>query len=395
MKQQNKLAVDLTNVKTKVATEQRARRRAVLKFQSIQDKLMDQDELQKQKAEIAEKECDIKRASSLFGAKKKLQQQSTQWKRRFIHATSRLLSPDEKIVRLQAANQSLRSSVTEARAEAKGALEMAATEVLKVEHKGRPAWLHKLVTQTDRPKQCHHAPELIAMSILMQGDGIKSSRVNNAVFAVLRQSGMLDDEHVSCSDVQNLPDQTSHRRWRYGMNYVCRVQIGLTLTRMATDKSQVLTGDGTPVKGRHVEGAILSTMECRIAMVPWVQASKAGRMSAANTVRYVDLCQRSYNSFYRRCTEKTGLPPPLKQGSLVLNIGCAVNDHAANEGCRIKELSELKKLRSQTLRDDLSQLYKDEDEYDTTAAAPITQVNCNHHKLMLLAKAIRVCLRSR
>ena len=174
------------------------------------------------------------------------------------------------------------------------------------------------------------------------------------------------------------------------MNHICRVQIGLVLTRMTTDKSQVLTGDGTPVKGRHVEGAILSTMECRIAMVPWLQASKAGTMSAANTVRYVDLCQRSYNSFYNRCKDKTGLPAPLKQGSLILNIGGAVNDHASNEGCRIKELSKLKVSRAELLRDDLQHLYSSAEECAATAEAPITQSNCNHHKLMLIAKAIRV-----
>ena len=163
----------------------------------------------------------------------------------------------------------------------------------------------------------------------------------------------------------------------------------MCLTRMSVDKRQVLTGDGTPLRGRHVEGVILSTMECRIAMVPWIQATKVGSMSAANTVRYVDLCQRAYNRFYDRCDDKIGLPDPLPQGSLVLNIGSAVNDHAANEGVRIKELSKLKKARAAELREDLTQLGEKWSDYADTAETDIVSLNCNHHKLMLLAKSIR------
>ena len=112
-------------------------------------------------------------------------------------------------------------------------------------------------------------------------------------------------------------------------------------------------------------------------------------MTAAQTVKYIDLCQRAYNRFYERCGDKSGLPVPLVQGSLVLNIGSSVNDHAANEGKRVTELSQLKKTRAAELRTDLTRLVDDPEEYNSTACADITMANCNHHKLMLLAKAIR------
>ena len=118
------------------------------------------------------------------------------------------------------------------------------------------------------------------------------------------------------------------------------------------------------------------------------KASKAGSMTAAETVKYVDLCQQAYNRFYERCKDKTGLPAPLVQGSLVLNIGHSVKDHASNEKTRVQELSKMKKARAEELRADLAHLVGEE-EYNATACAAITMTNCNHHKLMLLAKAIR------
>ena len=65
-----------------------------------------------------------------------------------------------------------------------------------------------------------------------------------------------------------------------------------------------------------------------------------------------------------------------------------MNDHAANENKRVAELSKLKKERAESLRADLAHLI-DGDEFELTAFEPITSANCNHHKLMLLAKAIR------
>ena len=83
----------------------------------------------------------------------------------------------------------------------------------------------------ERQRQDHHAPELIVLSLLLMGDGMQASRVNGSVCSVLRQVGLLRPE-----DAIKLPDQTTHRKWRYGINHICRVQIGMALTRMSADK---------------------------------------------------------------------------------------------------------------------------------------------------------------
>ena len=154
----------------------------------------------------------------------------------------------------------------------------AANLALKVEAKECP-WLHKMKKQAPtRTRQTQYPPELIVLSLLLMGDGMQASRVNGAVYNVLRQSGLLDtDEDIG------FPKRQTLGNWRYGMNHVCRVQIGMCLTRMSVDKNQVLTGDGTPVRGRHVEGAILTTRECCIAMVPWIQVGNAMVVGGCNT----------------------------------------------------------------------------------------------------------------
>ena len=50
----------------------------------------------------------------------------------------------------------------------------------------------------------------------------------------------------------------------------------------------MLTGDGTPVNGKHVESFIITTDDVKIAMIPWVQAGKASQLSAENTVKMID-----------------------------------------------------------------------------------------------------------
>lgn len=79
-------------------------------------------------------------------------------------------------------------------------------------------------------------------------NGVTASQVGNNIITVLSGTGKLGEEGRF-----NWPDQTAFRRWRYGMTHVCRVQIGMELTRAAHNKRQVLIGDGTPVAGKHVE----------------------------------------------------------------------------------------------------------------------------------------------
>ena len=85
-----------------------------------------------------------------------------------------------------------------------------------------------------------YPPELIMMSMLLQANGVPSSQVNENIITVLAGTGKLD------ADIYNYPDQGTHRRWRFGMTYVCQVQIGMELTQAANNKQQVPTTHSPP-----------------------------------------------------------------------------------------------------------------------------------------------------
>ena len=140
---------------------------------------------------------------------------------------------------------------------------------------------------------------------------------------------------------------------------------------------QVLTGDGTPVNGKHVEGFVITTNDVNIAMIPWVQAGKTSSLSAENTVIMIDRCQRAYNEFYEACKDKEGLPVPVLQGSLILNVAASINDHAPNETARVQFISKIK-VR---IAEGLGLVQEGEME--------LINFYCSTHKAMLLAKAIR------
>lgn len=136
----------------------------------------------------------------------------------------------------------------------------------------------------------------------------------------------------------------------------------------------MLTGDGTPVNGKHVECFVITTEDVKIAMIPWVQAGKASELSANNTVIMIDRCQKAYNDFYNMCKDKEGLPTPVRQGSLILNVAASVNDHAPNEIKRVEFISKIKARIAIEMG---------------ATAEDITTFYCNTHKAMLLAKALR------
>ena len=285
-----------------------------------------------------------------------------------------------------------------------------------------------MVKDTERNRKSY-PPELIMKSMLLMANGVPSSKVKANIIAVLagteshtthtklttHKSTRLQESatsstssspfHVwSAAEVTeryHWPDETTQRkyvcthtpihlctyapharppilpRWRFGMTHVCQVHIGMALTKAAVDKQQILTGDGTPVNGKHVECFVITTEDVKIAMLPWVQAGKGSELSANNTVKMIDACQRAYNTWYKKCPDKTGLPPPVKLGSLILNVAGTVNDHAANESARVGFLRKIKSRVAVELGD--------------TSHGDIDLVDfyCNTHKGMLLAKALR------
>lgn len=89
----------------------------------------------------------------------------------------------------------------------------------------------------------------------------------------------------------------------------------------------------------------------------------------------IDRCQTAYNKFYAKCEDKDGLPVPVKQGSLILNVAASVNDHAANETARVKFISKIRDRIASQLGEDNKN--------------PLVSFYCNTHKAMLLAKALR------
>ena len=157
-------------------------------------------------------------------------------------------------------------------------------------------WMSGMVKQrTEADAQSgHYPPELILMSLSLMANGKPASQVNADITTVLSGGENFD------TDRYRWPDQTTHRRWRFGITHVCQVQIGMELTRAANNKKQVLTGDGTPVNGKHVESFVITTDDVKIAMIPWVQAGKGSELSAENTVKMINRCQRAYDDWCAR-----------------------------------------------------------------------------------------------
>ena len=111
------------------------------------------------------------------------------------------------------------------------------TDVIQV-----PMWLRDMM-DPKRPKGSRHAPEFILASMEAMGRGVMSSRVNDIANIFLSRANIVIPK-------ANFPDETTQRRWRYGMHYICMVQVGEMLTRAVRngDTKMVLTSDGTPVR---------------------------------------------------------------------------------------------------------------------------------------------------
>ena len=93
----------------------------------------------------------------------------------------------------------------------------------------------------NRPKG-PYAPEFVFPCMRVMGNGAMGSRVDDFAKIFYESVGISLPE-------RNLPDETTQRRWRYGMHYVCMVQVGEVLTRAIRngDIKMALTSDGTPV----------------------------------------------------------------------------------------------------------------------------------------------------
>ena len=85
-----------------------------------------------------------------------------------------------------------------------------------------------------------YPPELIMTAVTLMANCVPASQVTANIVSVFQSTGRLADPTQ-----YHWPDETTYRRWRYGMAHICRVQIGMELTKAAHDKKQVLTGDGT------------------------------------------------------------------------------------------------------------------------------------------------------
>ena len=239
-----------------------------------------------------------------------------------------------------------------------------------------PAWISDLKTRSH--KKAPYPIKLVEIAQKMMGDGIMASKVESQVRLMLEATAQDEAVRKDMEGVK-LPDQTTFRRWRYGMAHLCMVQIGMLLTAAATDRKQVLVGDGTPVEGKHVENFVINTSQGEVCMIPWVQAGKTSKLSAQNYALRLKESQLAYNEFYAACEDHQGLPEPVELGSFLFNIASALNDHAANETARNVELSKIKKELAEC---------SETGNVDGKGDA-LKQFYCSHHKLMLWAKAIR------
>ena len=96
-----------------------------------------------------------------------------------------------------------------------------------------------------RPKG-PHAPEFVLASMRAMGQGTMASRVGNL-------ANIFYDSIGISLPKKNLPSEKTQRNWRYGMHYICMVQVGEVLTRAVRngDTKLIITSDGSPVNTYH------------------------------------------------------------------------------------------------------------------------------------------------
>ena len=234
---------------------------------------------------------------------------------------------------------------------------------------------------------------LVCMELL--GNGTMASRVSQNIKSVLRFAGH------AFSDTE-LPHQTTLRKWRFSMAYICMAQVGHALTQAARngERNLVLNSDGTPVKGFHVEGCIVTVNGKSLTLIPRVQGSKAATETSVSITTSVDECQGVYNDIYAAVMKQSqtmgitepprGLPKPVSLGSLLLLFRGSVSDHAAGEKAKVNCISKEKERR---LVDHCNEWrdfgFTSKEEFERYASAALYVFFCSNHKNMLLSSTIR------
>ena len=124
-----------------------------------------------------------------LGTKKALKRDLQQQKRRLKHHQERLLTPARKVDQLKKSVTNLTKKLDAQKAKTAEVKHQVAdlTEQLNEVH---PVWIESM--SADRPRSQKYPVELILMSLLLMGNGVKASRVNQNIRTVMRGLGLSD-----------------------------------------------------------------------------------------------------------------------------------------------------------------------------------------------------------
>ena len=264
---------------------------------------------------------------------------------------------------------------------------------LKHNHQPVPRSLAKLKS---RGKRKPFPLRFVLLCMELLGNGSMASRVSQNIASVLRFAGH------PLSDNQ-LPHETTLRKWRFSMAHICMKQVGHALTQAARNAERNLTmcSDGSPVKGFHVEGCIVTVNGKSLSLIPRVVGSKAATETSNVIITSMDECQGIYNNIYvatmkrrqlMRITEPPPVPKPVPLGSLLLLFTGVVNDHAPNEKAKancILEEKEIRLVEHCTEWADFGFTSKEEFERYASSALYVFFCSSSNHKNMLLSSVIR------
>ena len=190
---------------------------------------------------------------------------------------------------------------------------------------------------------------------------------------------------MNCEDY-SWPAANTFGERRAGCEAAVLIQFGMELTSAAHRGDKCgLRADGAAVD-RHVEGCLVDTNTCRLALPAWEQGSKAGDVTSTTTVLAFKRATYFYLLFYQACKKKnydmSTYPAPLPVERLILCLHASQRDHASNEGKRIAGMNDAKVKAFEGVMGRAATL-AEKKELD------IIDGTCGTHKIMLFAAKCR------
>jgi hypothetical protein len=138
-------------------------------------------------------------------------------------------------------------------------------------------------------------------------------------------SAIMKDDFQECGvqvDKFTFPSRWTQGHWRAGAEAAVLIQFGMEMSAAAHHGDKMgLGADGATVDW-HVEGFIIATATCRLSTAPWEQGSKAGALTATNSMIAIARAMKFYTAFYETCNaqgfDTMTYPLPVSADDVIL-----------------------------------------------------------------------------